>query len=63
MITSGARNGGFDPSPVRITQAWREKGQLKTTSVTLERPGPYEVTTDDDPVDEFIELAVPSSKR
>ena len=47
------------PSPVRITHAWREKGELKTTIVTLERPGPYEVTTDEDPVDESVEISVP----
>jgi hypothetical protein len=51
------------PSPVRITHAWREKGQLKTKSVLLERPGPYDVTTEDEPVDESVELAIPSSRR
>jgi hypothetical protein len=49
--------------PVKITHAWKEKGQLKSTSVTLERPGPYEVVTQDDPVDESVELSVPSSRR
>jgi hypothetical protein len=49
-------------SPVRITHAWREQGVLKTQVVTLEKPGPYEVTTDDDPVDVSIEIAVPSSR-
>jgi hypothetical protein len=47
------------PSPVRITHAWREKGELKTKTVRLERPGAYEVTTDEDPVDESVEIAVP----
>jgi hypothetical protein len=46
-------------SPVRITHAWKEKGALKTTTVTLERPGPYEVVADEDPVDEFVEISVP----
>ncbi len=50
------------PSPVRITHAWKEKGVLKTKVVNLEKPGPYEVTTDDDPVDDSIEIAVPSSR-
>ena len=47
--------------PVTIMHAWREKGQRKTKSVTLERPGSYEVTTEEDPVDESVEIAVPSS--
>jgi len=50
-------------SAVKITHAWKEKGRLKTTSVTLERPGPYEVTTEEDPVDESVEIAVPGSRR
>ncbi|HVE40506.1 MAG TPA: hypothetical protein VNM14_11490 [Planctomycetota bacterium] len=50
-------------SPVRITHAWKEKGQLKTKAVTLEKPGPYEVTTEDEPADEYVELAVPTSRR
>ncbi len=50
------------PSPVRITHAWKEKGVLKTKVVNLEKPGPYEVMTDDDPVDDSIEIAVPSSR-
>ena len=36
-----------------------EKGALKTKTVTLERPGPYDVTTDQDPVDESVEISVP----
>jgi hypothetical protein len=51
------------PSPVTITHAWWEKGELKKNTVTLEKPGPYEVATDDDPVDEYVELAIPSSTR
>jgi hypothetical protein len=51
------------PTPVKITHAWREKGELKTQSVSLAKPGPYEVTAGDDPVDESIELAVPSAPR
>ena len=46
-------------SPVRITHAWKEKGALKTTTVTLDRPGPYEVTPEDEPVDEYVEISVP----
>ena len=50
-------------SPVRITHAWKEKGELKTRSVTIERPGPYEVVAEDDPEDEWIELSIPTGAR
>jgi hypothetical protein len=50
-------------SPVRVTHAWKEKGELKTRSVTIERPGPYEVVTEDDPEDEWIELSIPTATR
>jgi hypothetical protein len=58
-VEDAPRRGG----PVQITHAWTELGRLKTASVTLEKPGPYEVTTQEDPVDEFVELALPSSRR
>jgi hypothetical protein len=47
-------------SPVVITHAWREGSRLKAKSVRLEEPGPYEITTEAEPVDEYVELAVPS---
>jgi hypothetical protein len=50
-------------SPVRITHAWRERGELKKQVVSLEKPGPYEVMVDADPVDEFVELSIPSLRR
>jgi hypothetical protein len=31
--------------------------------VTIERPGPYEVVTEDDPEDEWIELSIPTATR
>ncbi|MBI3854908.1 MAG: hypothetical protein HY293_04375 [Planctomycetes bacterium] len=49
-------------SPVRITHAWKEKGLLKTKTVVLEKPGPYEITTEDDPADESVEISVGSVK-
>lgn len=49
-------------SPVRITHAWSEKGQRKSKSVTLAQPGPYEITTGDEPVNESVEIAVASSR-
>ena len=51
------------PTPVTITHAWREKGELKKKTVSLEKPGPYEVTADDEPVDEYVELSVPNASR
>lgn len=51
------------PSPVQITHAWKENGEPKSQKVSLERPGPYEITTQADPVDESVEIAVPSSRR
>jgi len=50
--------GGY----VRIHHAWTEKGLRKTKLVRLEKPGRYDVDTVEVPVDEFIELAVPSQK-
>jgi hypothetical protein len=50
------------PTPVRITHAWREKGERRTAAMFLEKPGPYEVTTQEDPEDESVEMAVPSSR-
>jgi hypothetical protein len=58
-VEDAPRSGG----PVRITHGWKEKGRAKTSTITLERPGSYEVVTEDDPVDDFVELAIPSSRR
>jgi PAS domain-containing protein len=49
--------------PVTITHAWRDGGELKTRTVTLQKPGPYNVTVEGDPVDEYVELSVPSGAR
>lgn len=46
--------------PVNVTHVWTENGVRKTQTVTLSKPGTYEVTTDAEPVDESIEIAVPS---
>ena len=45
---------------VVITHAWRENKQPKRQTISLERPGPYAVVTAAEPVDESIELALPS---
>lgn len=46
--------------PVRITQAWTENGRLKTNQVQLETAGEYAVTTVAEPINQWIELSVPS---
>jgi hypothetical protein len=48
-------------NPITITHAWTENGSLKTQRVTLEKPGPYAVSTAAEPTDEYVELAIPSS--
>jgi len=55
--------GECPSTPVRITHAWREKEELKTKTVDLEKPGPYEIDCADDPSDEYVEMSVPSSRR
>jgi hypothetical protein len=46
--------------PVLVTHVWSEKGIRKEKTVTLDRPGSYEVVTGAEPVDESIEISVPS---
>ncbi len=50
-------------APMRITHAWREKGNLKTKSLTLQKPGTYEIVTEEEPEDEYVEMAVPSNRN
>jgi hypothetical protein len=46
---------------VVITHAWKEDGMPKSKTITLTKPGPYEITTLAEPTDESIELSIPSS--
>ena len=46
--------------PVVITHLRREGDERKTHQVTLDGPGSYEVVAGAEPVDESIELSVPS---
>ncbi|MGA2032750.1 MAG: hypothetical protein ABSG68_10865 [Thermoguttaceae bacterium] len=46
--------------PVTITHKWHDASGPKSRTVMLKRPGPYEVTTEGEPVCESIEMAVPS---
>jgi hypothetical protein len=46
-----------DP-PVVVTHAWLENGVRRSKSVSLEKPGNYEVVTESDPVDEWLEICV-----
>jgi hypothetical protein len=48
--------------PIRIRHGWREEGAPRTRTVTLRGPGAYTITCDREPVDEFVELAVPSGR-
>ncbi len=50
-------------APVTVTHAWREGDRLKTRSVTLDKPGPYEVVCDVEPEDESVTLAVASAAK
>lgn len=47
-------------TPMTITHAWREPDGPQTQTVTLARPGPYEIVAEDEPVCESIEIRVPS---
>ena len=51
------------PDPVIITHAWTEKGAAKSKTVTLEKPGQYEIVAAHDPVDVSIAISVPSSRK
>lgn len=50
-------------SPVQITHAWTENNVLKQQTVHRHKPGTYEIVTSAEPVNEFIEIAVPGSRR
>ncbi|NPV48099.1 MAG: hypothetical protein HPY69_14185 [Armatimonadetes bacterium] len=47
-------------APVRITHRWTENGQPRSHEVTLRGPGPYQIDVQNEPVDESIEISVPS---
>ncbi len=49
--------------PVVITHVWQESGQRKRKTVELKGPGTYQIVAASDPVDESIEIAVPSDGR
>ncbi|MCR4415890.1 MAG: hypothetical protein NUV77_26035, partial [Thermoguttaceae bacterium] len=56
VIDEGRRSD----SPVKITHAWRERGVPKRRTVALEKPQAYEIVVEDEPENEFVEIAVPS---
>ncbi len=47
-------------APVRVTHRWTENGVAKTRQVHIESSGGYEIVTEIEPVDDSIEMAVPS---
>jgi hypothetical protein len=49
-------------TPITITHAWSEKGVPRTFMVSMEGPGSYDVEAGDDPEDDWIEMAIPSSR-
>ena len=50
-------------SPVKITHAWNEGGELRKKSVRLDGPGTYEVAAEGDPEDVYVEISVPGGAR
>jgi hypothetical protein len=48
------------PTPVVIRHVWTEKGVRHSDTQRLTKPGPYEIACEAEPVNESIELAVPS---
>ena len=49
--------------PVIITHSWTEGGAARSSSVRLEGPGEYDIECAADPVDESLEISVPSGGR
>jgi hypothetical protein len=47
-------------SPLVVRQVWTEDGVLKSKETRLDAPGEFEIEAGPDPVDELIELSVPS---
>jgi len=50
-------------SPVLIRHVWTEDGRRKSRRVRLDKPAGYEITAGSDPVDESLEISVPSDRR
>jgi CubicO group peptidase (beta-lactamase class C family) len=50
-------------APLNVTHGWTENGERKSKQVHIEGPGEYEIEAAAEPVDEFIEMAVPSGIR
>jgi len=53
-------DGRESAGPVSITHVWREGSRARSKTVTLRGPGSYEIIAERDPVDELIEISVPS---
>jgi hypothetical protein len=48
--------------PITITHAWTETGTPKTQTVTLDKPGSYEIIAATEPTNEYVQMAVPSGR-
>jgi len=53
-------DGRPSAKPVTITHVWREPGGRNSQTVTLARPGPYEIVAEGEPECESMEIRVPS---
>ena len=60
IYTHSLDDGRRSAGPVAITHAWSESGAGKTKTVTLNQPGPYTIVTGAEPVNESIEISLPS---
>ena len=50
-------------TPVTITHTWTENRSIRSRTVTMPKPGPYEIETGAEPVDQSVEIAVRSVER
>ena len=48
--------------PITITHAWTESGVPKTRTVTLDKPGSYEVIASTEPANEYLRMQVPNRR-
>jgi hypothetical protein len=48
--------------PIMVTHRWTENGSSKVKQLTLARSGDYEIITDAEPINDSIEISIPSLK-
>jgi hypothetical protein len=52
-----------DPPGIVVEHAWTEAGERKSRRIELDRPGEYEILAGADPMNESVEISVPSRRR